>query len=70
MGEIILKGDQDWTIWFTKFGKGLLAIIIATFLTYVATFLQDNPLPDPKWQFIAGFLVIVFIQLGNLIKHA
>lgn len=70
MGEVILKGDQDWKIWLTKFGKGAAAMLVATLLTYSATFLQNNPLPDPKWQFVAGFLVVIFIQLGNLIKHA
>ena len=66
----IRLGDQDWKIWFKKFGKGLGAVLLASGVAYSATFLQENPLPDPKYQFIAGLIVVILLQIGNYIKHA
>jgi hypothetical protein len=71
MGDIILKGDQDWKKWTIKWGKGLIAVTTLTAVTYTATYLNANPLPvDPKYIFLTGLLVTLLNQVGNWLQHA
>ena len=70
MGEIILKGDNNWTIWFKKWIPAVGMPLLATGIIYTADYIQVNPLPiDPKYVFVSGLIVTVLYQIANLIKH-
>ena len=71
MGETILRGDNDWTIWGKKWLIAVGVPLLATGALYTAEFITANPLPiDPKYAFLSGLFVTILYQLGNLLKHA
>lgn len=71
MGEIILRGDNKWSVWLKKWIPAVVVPGVAAIGIATANYITANPLPiDPKYAFISGLVVTIILQICNLVKHA
>jgi hypothetical protein len=61
--------DFSWKIWAKKWLFGAGAVLGSTALIYTADYMKATEFPV-EYQFWAGLLILVFIQVGNMIKHS